>query len=224
MLRFRVHALALVLAFALSPGTLKAQAPMQFTVSGFGGALIPAGDLVDELISGGVGLLTIGHKTGFTGGGRIAIWPTGKIGIEIEGMIGLSDVELVGVAPAGGFIEEGTFDANIFLGSLNLVFAAIKPPLDPVSVYISGGIGLVSRSGDAFDGFQDTSDIAGVLGIGLRYGIAPGFRLRIDAKDYISSFQEKALDEALADLGGISSQLQNDVLLTAGVEVFFGAN
>ncbi|MGD8700512.1 MAG: hypothetical protein PVJ43_14545, partial [Gemmatimonadales bacterium] len=93
----------------------------------------------------------------------------------------------------------------------------IAPPLDPVAFYVSGGIGIVSRSGDFFEGADDTSDIAGVVGVGLRYGLGPGWRIRFDVRDYISSFVNKELDELL-DTG---SKLQNDIMLTAGVEFFF---
>jgi hypothetical protein len=86
-----------------------------------------------------------------------------------------------------------------------------------VAFYVSGGIGIVSRSGDFFEGADDTSDIAGVVGVGLRYGLGPGWRIRFDVRDYISSFVNKELDELL-DTG---SKLQNDIMLTAGVEFFF---
>jgi hypothetical protein len=202
----------------LVPSALPAQSQVQITVGGFGGAVLPASDLVDILIPD-VGALSFGHKTGWDVGGRFAVWPTGRIGIEAEAAYAGSNVDLRGILP--DFAQDTTISANIFVGSVNVMWAAIAPPLDPVAFYVSGGIGLVSRGGDFFDGFDDTSDIAGVLGVGLRYGLGPGWRVRFDVRDYISSFIEKQLDETLEPAGGTDSQLQNDIMLTVGVEFFF---
>ena len=191
---------------------------MQITIGGFGGAVLPASDLVDLLIPE-VGALSFGHKTGWDAGGRFAVWPTGRIGIEVEAAYAGSNVDLRGILP--DFAQDTTISASIFVGSVNVMWAAIAPPLDPVAFYVSGGVGLVSRGGDFFQGFDDTSDVAGVLGVGLRYGLGPGWRVRFDVRDYISSFLEKQLDEALAPAGGTESKLQNDIMLTVGIEFFF---
>jgi hypothetical protein len=188
---------------------------MQVTIGGFGGAILPASELVDVLIPE-VGSFSFGHKTGWNAGGRLALWPSARFGIELEGAYVGSNVDVQGVLPPE-FVEDTTVSANMFMGSLNLMWAVIAPPLDPVAFYVSGGIGIVSRSGDFFEGADDTSDIAGVVGVGLRYGLGPGWRIRFDVRDYISSFVNKELDELL-DTG---SKLQNDIMLTAGVEFFF---
>jgi len=201
----------------LVPSSLVAQ--MQVSVSGFGGATLPAADLVDVLIPE-IGAFSFGHKTGWNAGGRLALWPTARFGIEVEGAYIGSNVEVKGVLPPV-FVGDTTFSANMFVGSLNLMWAAIAPPLDPVAFYVSGGIGIVSRGGDFFDGASNTSDIAGVIGVGLRYGLGPGWRIRFDVRDYISSFLNKQLDEDLAPAGGTGSKLQNDIMLTMGFELFF---
>lgn len=216
MLRHRVAVSAALLL--LVPSLAQAQSRVQFAVSGFGGAAIPASDLVDVLIPE-AGAIRFGHKTGWTAGGRAALWPTQRIGIEVEAAFLGSNVELVGILP--GFAEDTTFNATIFVGSLNFQYAAIAPPLDPVALFVSAGVGLVSRGGDFFTDTENTSDVAGVLGVGLRYGFAPGWRFRVDVKDYISSFLNEALDQELAPAGGTGSKLQNDILLTAGIELYF---
>ncbi len=215
MPRYRAFVLALLLA--ASPSALSAQ-DIQVAISGFGGAAIPTADLVDVLFPQ-VGAFSLGHKAGFTAGGRVAVWPTSRFGIEAEGAYVGSDVEVFGAArDTVGLTTRG---ASFFVGSLNAVYAVLAPPLEPVALYLSGGVGLISRGGDFFTGFDDTSDIAGVVGIGLRYGVGPGWRLRLDVKDYISSFKNEALDLLLEAAGGTDSQLQNDLILSAGVEVFF---
>jgi hypothetical protein len=202
----------------LVPSTLPAQSQLQITVGAFGGAVLPASDLVDVLIPE-VGALSFGHKTGWDVGGRFAVWPTARIGIEAEAAYAGSNVDLRGILP--DFAQDTTISASLFVGSLNVMWAVIAPPLDPVAFYVSGGIGLVSRGGDFFEGSDDTSDVAGVLGVGLRYGLGPGWRVRFDVRDYVSSFLNQALDDTLEPAGGTDSKLQNDIMLTVGVEFFF---
>ncbi len=223
MLRYRTAVLALLLA-AL-PSTLEAQGPVTFTINGFGGVFLPASDLFDEVFPG-IASLSFGHETGFNAGGRVAVWPTRRIGIEAEGSYVGSDVEITGFIPGDTTLQPATVSANVFYGSLNVVFVLFDPPLDPIAVFVSGGVGLVSRSGDFFDGFEDEQDIAGVAGIGLRYGVAPRVRIRVDLRDYISSFEETAISDAFnAALGtdDVGSKLQNDLLVSAGVEIVLGS-
>ncbi len=213
----RYRAIVLALALIATPSAVSAQ-EIQVAISGFGGAAIPTADLVDVLIPQ-VGAFSLGHEVGFTAGGRVAVWPTSRFGIEAEGAYVGSDVKVVGIL--AGFAADTSISANLFIGSLNAVWAVLAPPLEPVALYLSGGIGYVSRGGDFFTGLDDTSDIAGVVGIGLRYGVGPGWRLRVDVKDYLSSFKNEALDQQLQAAGGAGSQLQNDLVLSAGVELFF---
>ncbi len=223
MRRYLTVVFALMLA--LVPSTLSAQA--QVAVSGFGGAFLPASDLLTgvfplEEFGGTEVAATFRQKVAFNFGGRITVWPTQRFGIEAEAAYVLSDLEADVLEPVVRDpgppqvlgLNEGSakFDANAFMGSLNVVFALIRPPLEPLVVYVSAGLGFVSRGGDGFDPFEGTSDVAGTWGFGLKYGVARGLWLRGDVRDYISSFQEEPLD----------SKVQNDLLITAGFEYAFG--
>ncbi len=211
----RYRAAVLTLSLVLTPMSLAAQSNIQFAVSGFGCVYLPSADLFNEQSTEAV--LSFGHATGFAAGGRIAIWPTDRIGIEAEGAYLGSDMELAGVILDFGTIDT-TFNANVFVGSVNVMYAFIKPPLEPLAIFVSGGVGFVSRGGDFFDEDLITdlenSDIAGVVGLGIRYGVARSVNIRADIRDYISSYEDAAL---LGD-----SQLQNDLLITGSVELVFG--
>ena len=86
---------------------------------------------------------------------------------------------------------------------------------------------MVSRSGawiDDFLGpalasvggtFDKPTDVAGVIGFGLKYSVARHLNLRGDFKDYISSYQE---DDLVGD-----ARIQNDLQITFGLEYFFGS-
>ncbi len=209
---------------ALIPASLQAQPQLQVSFSGFGGVYFAAADLFDGVVrteEAGDLAFKFGQGTGFAVGGRFAVWPTARIGVEVEGVYLGSDVEGDIVASVGGNLVpiSGDVDANLFVGSLNVMYAFIRPPLVPLSVYVSGGVGLVSRGGDFFEVFDDTSDIAGVAGLGLKYGVAPGIWIRGDVRDYISSYEEDIL--RVGAVRGGESKLQNDVLITVGLEFFF---
>lgn len=213
------RAAVLTLLLALSPSTLTAQTTVG--LSAFGGVYLPTSDLFDGVVpvdTFGPSSLKFKQKTGWTLGARIGVWPSSRIGIEAEVAYVSSDVEGDFIVASGGRLipVSGSEPGSIFLGSLNLVYALIRPPLEPLAITVSGGVGIVSRGGDAWKNFEDTSDIAGVLGLGLKYGIAKALWLRFDLRDYISSFEEKNLSAVSLQGGG--SKLQNDLLVVVGVE------
>jgi hypothetical protein len=217
----RYGAAVLVALVAFLPSTLTAQ---QFTVGAYGGMYDATNDLYDE-VEPDV-FLRFGQNIGATFGGRLAVWPTSRIGIEAEASYVSSDVR-IRLAELGSAFVDTTLSGSLFMGSLNVVWAFIRPPLEPLAVYISGGVGIVSRSGDWIDNllkpaleaaggeFDTGADVAFVLGFGLKYSVARHINLRGDFKDYISSYQQP-------DLIG-DSRIQNDLQITFGVEYFFGS-
>jgi hypothetical protein len=225
----RYRALVLALALALVPSSLSAQT--QFAVSGFGGAFLPASDLTTGIFFINAGDLpppnqdfegdvaaTFRQKTAFQFGGRVTVWPSQRFGFEAEAAFALSDLNVEVLVPIGVPVRlvegSGTDDGNVFLGSVNFVYGLIRPPLEPLVVFVSAGIGFVSRGGDAGDNFDTTSNVAGTWGFGLKYGVARGVWLRVDVRDYIYKFD-----------GGIEefkSRWQNDLLVSAGLEFSFG--
>jgi hypothetical protein len=203
---------------------------MQLAISGYGGVAFPVGNLVDYFLTDPMAArIKSGHTTGWTAGGRFAVWPSRRLGIEVEAGYVSSNVDTEAfIEGADTPLEALTASASFFTGSLNVLYAVIAPALDPLAIHVSGGVGVVGRGGTFFSGGLSSgtkTDVAGVLGVGLRYGLGPGWRFRLDLKDYISSFYFEELDEALQllDLGlpRVDSQIQNDILVTAGIEVYF---
>jgi hypothetical protein len=218
------RAAVLVLLMAVAPASLAAQT--QVAISAFGGVYLPTADLFDGVVpilitpdSTIPAALKFKQKTGFTVGGRVAVWPSARFGVELEAAYVGSKVKGDFLVSFGNTLvpRTGEEDASLLLGSINLVYALIRPPLEPLSIYISGGVGLVSRGGDAFRNLEDTSDIAGVAGLGLKYGVGRGVWIRVDLKDYISSYEETALSAAA--ISGGEAKLQNDLLILASVEL-----
>jgi hypothetical protein len=218
----RYRALVLALTLALVPSSLSAQT--QFAVSGFGGVFLPASDLLSGIFPleefATEAAATFRQKTAFQFGGRLTVWPTPRFGIEAEAIYALSDLHvdllLPDPGPPLGLAEgEDDFSSNVFLGSVNAVYALIRPPLEPLVVFVSAGIGFVSRGGELDDGteiFEEKTDIAGTWGFGLKYGVARGVWLRADVRDYVYKFQEEPVE----------AKWQNDLLVSAGLEFSFG--
>jgi hypothetical protein len=216
---YRAAVLALLLT--LLPSITSAQTMVG--LSAFGGIYLPTSDVFDGVVpvdTLGPSSLKFKQKTGWTAGARVGVWPSSRIGIEAEAAYVSSDLEGDFIISAGGRLVpfSGTESGSIFLGSLNFVYALIRPPLEPLAITVSGGVGIVSRGGEAWKNLEDTSDIAGVLGLGLKYGIGRALWLRFDLRDYISSFEEKNLS-AVSIQGG-ESKLQNDLLIVVGLEWF----
>ncbi|NIR45596.1 MAG: outer membrane beta-barrel protein [Gemmatimonadetes bacterium] len=226
MPRFGAAVIAVLLA--LSPSAVAAQ---QFTISGFGGAFLPAADLTGGSIFfepgeipdfAGEVATAFRHQVAFNFGGRIGVWPTQRLGFEAEAAYALSDADLELSIPfvrdpgppivLGLQQETATLESNVFMGSVNVLYALIRPPLEPLVVFVSAGAGFVNRGGDLSDIFDSTTDVAFTWGFGIKYGIARGVWLRGDVRDYISKFSDPELDD----------EWQNDLLVNAGLEVSFG--
>ncbi len=184
-------------------GPLAAQ-DMEFAVSAFGGAYIPTGEIADVVIRGGSTFLDLEQQASIALGGRLSVWFS-RLGVEAEGVYALSNVDLP-------ISDEGS--ANVYMGSLNVLYMIFQAPFSPLSIHVSGGGGLVSHSGNFYTNVQEKTDPAGVVGLGARFGLGPVANVRFDIRDYIYSFQP--------DAGGTrDSKLQNDILVTAAVEFTF---
>lgn len=184
-------------------GPLAAQ-DMEFAVSAFGGAYIPTGEIADVVTRGGSNFFDLEQKTSIALGGRASVWFS-RLGVEAEGVYAFSNVDL----PVS---DEGA--ANVYMGSLNVLYTIFQAPFSPLSIHASAGGGLVSHSGLFYTNIQAKTDPAGVVGLGARFGVGPLANVRFDLRDYIYSFEPDAG-------GNAGSKLQNDILVTASVEFTF---
>lgn len=184
---------------------------MQLGLSGYGGAYLPLSNLFAAVRvrpdTAQPIVLNLGQEPGLLAGGRLTV-RLSRLAVEAEVGYGFSDLDLP--TEAGGL-----GDASVVLGSLNLLYDVIQAPFSPLSLFVSGGAGFLSRGGDFFDAFDGTTDIAGVLGLGVRIGLGGVTYLRFDIRDYISSFAPEA--------GGFQfdSKVQNDLLATLALELVF---
>jgi len=199
------------LILALAVGTA---APLDGQVrvglSAFLGGYVPANNLFESVRLGDTDqpiILNLGHKPGFVGGGRLTV-RLSRFALEAEAGYALANLDI-----PSAIADEVPGDASIFLGSLGVLYDLYRAPFSPLSIYLVGGGGLVARSGDFFDALEGTTDLAGTLGLGLRFGLAPAVFLRFDLRDYISSWAPRARDGFQFD-----SKLQSELIGTVAVE------
>lgn len=179
-------------------------------LSAFVGGYLPASNLFESVRLGDVDqpiILNLGHQPGIAGGGRLTL-RLSRLAVEAEAAYVASDLDI-----PSAIANEAPSDASIFLASLNALYDIYRAPFSPLTIYLSGGAGLVARSGAFFDPLESTTDLAGVLGLGLRFGLAPAVFLRFDLRDYISSWAPRVQDGFQFD-----PKLQSELIGTIAVE------
>jgi hypothetical protein len=136
------------------------------------------------------------------GGARLTFWGTGNLGFEVTG----------GYAPSKIGDETINERVNMLMANARLLLA-LSPVTNSVGFYIAGGPALLSRGGNPFDDDRSSTDLGGVLGIGLRFGGGDNSRVgfRIDLEDYLYN----------GDFGG-GDDFQNDLVASLGVSIALG--
>ena len=186
------------------------QGQVSVTISPMAGVYLPVSNVLENIILGGRRIPNVKQDPGFLVGGRLGV-RVAMIGVEAEAGYALSKVNIPQVIQDSGVSD----DANVFLGSLNLTWDFFQAPFTPLALYVSAGGGITARSGEFWDRFGDTTSITGAVGLGLRLGLGPLARLRIDFRDYIYNFEPSRGGEQLDGL------LQNDLIATIGLDFTF---
>ena len=148
----------------------------------------------------------ISRDVSVIGGARLTFWGTGHLGFEVSG----------GYAPAkiGDETLNETGNTDLLLANARLMLA-LAPVTNRVGFYVAGGPALLARGSDPFDGDQSSTDLGGVLGLGLRFGGGEKSRVgfRIDVEDYLYN----------GDFGG-GDEFQNDLVASLGVSIGLGGS
>lgn len=149
------------------------------------------------------------QEMSITLGGRMGISFTERLGLELTGSYAPSDLKVT----QSGFGDQQT-DANVFTGSGRLSLQ-LMPYSSPIAFIVTGGVGVVNRSGTFYDGMENKTDIGGTLGASARFRIGSLLRLQINAEDYV--YKPKG------DIPGFSpgdeKKTQNDVHVSVGIGI-----
>ncbi|KPK56635.1 MAG: hypothetical protein AMS21_12590 [Gemmatimonas sp. SG8_38_2] len=208
-----VRRLTLFVGFlGLAAGPLQGQ-QVRVGLSAFAGAYLPTNDLFDSVRlrpdTSSLIIFNLGQEPGLLVGGRLTV-RFSRLSVEAEAGYAFASLDIPNAVVQAG----ANNDASVFLGSVNALYDVIRAAFSPLSIYLSGGLGIVARGGDFLDQFSGTTSLSLALGGGFRYGLSRTTFLRVDIRDYVSSFTPTARSGFEFD-----SKTQNDLIGTIGLEI-----
>jgi hypothetical protein len=124
------------------------------------GFYIPTENLYQIATTGGSGD-DFQLEAGPSFGARLGLWFGSRFGIEVGGMYVPTTFQFVSTAGTNPLKQ----DAKLFIGSGQAVLYLL-PRTGILSLFLEGGVGVVSRGGIAFTSEAKTSDIGGIVGAG----------------------------------------------------------
>jgi hypothetical protein len=149
------------------------------------------------------------QEISLTFGGRMGIALSDRLGMEFTGAYAPGNLKIT----QSGFSDQSQ-DANIFTGSGRISYQLV-PFSSPVAFVVTGGVGVVNRSGDFYAGATNKTDIGGTVGASARFRLGKLLRLQVSAEDYIY--------KPRAEIPGFSpsdtKKTQNDVHLSFGIGI-----
>ena len=154
--------------------------------------------------------LTVDQSNTAAFGVRLSV-PIGS-SLSVEGAVAYSksDVILRISEACSGFDCSTSFSGNVVMGSGRILIRPRRSNLHGIL-----GVTYVSHGGDAWDdpSTEETSDIGGVIGFGLRASVTPKFVLSMTAEAHIYSFDPDGGDSLF------DSKTQEDLLFTVGIPI-----
>ena len=148
------------------------------------------------------------QEMSITLGGRLGIMLSNRLGLEFTGAYAPSDLKVT----ASGFGDQSE-DANVFTGSGRISYHVI-PSTSPVSFLVTGGVGVINRSGSFYADVEKKTDIGGTLGASAGFRLGSLLRIQVSAEDYL--YKPKA---EIPGFGPGEKKTQNDIHLSFGVGI-----
>jgi hypothetical protein len=149
------------------------------------------------------------QEISLTVGGRVGIALSQRLGLEFTGAYAPSDLKI----SQSGFGDQNQ-DANIFTGSGRISYQLV-PLTSPIAFLVTGGVGVVNRSGDFYAGMENKTDIGGTVGASARFRLGKLLRIQLSAEDYL--YKPKG------DIPGFTAsdekKTQNDIHLSLGLGI-----
>jgi hypothetical protein len=149
------------------------------------------------------------QEISITLGGRMGLQLGSRLGLEFTGDYAPGNLKIT----QSGFGDQSQ-DANIFTGSGRITYQLL-PSASPIGFQVTGGVGVINRSGDFYANVQNKTDIGGTVGASARFRLGSLLRLQVSAEDYV--YKPKA------EIPGFSpsdeKKTQNDIHLSFGVGI-----
>jgi hypothetical protein len=147
------------------------------------------------------------QEVSITLGGRLGLFFGQRVGLEFTGAYAPSDLRITATG-----LGDQKADANIFAGSGRLTFQVV-PLSSPVAFLVSGGVGVINRSGAFYQDVDKKTDVGGTAGASVRIRVGRLLRIQLNADDYI--YKTKAELQGFAD----DKKMQNDLHLSIGLGI-----
>lgn len=207
-MRFRMLVCSLLASAALAPGV---SAQSRFELTPFAGAFLPLADLTDAFGSDNV---VQSHSSAVTFGAHAGVRFSA---LSIEGTFAYVGTNLDSEGSGVTISEDQTI--LIFGGSLLYNIEASRF----MEFFLAAGAGIKSYSADdplSPPGFEAGSDFMYNAGGGMRIFISPTTAIRVDVRDYMSTFDAFELLSA----SNQDAKMQHDLLLTVGLSFVLGGS
>jgi hypothetical protein len=149
------------------------------------------------------------QEMSITLGGRLGVAFSDRLGFEFTGAYAPSDLKVT----ASGFADQSV-DANVFTGSGRISYQLV-PYTSPVAFVVTGGVGVINRSGEFYANVENKTDIGGTLGASARFRLGSLLRLQLSAEDYIYKPKAEIPGFGPAD----EKKTQNDIHLSIGIGI-----
>jgi hypothetical protein len=149
------------------------------------------------------------QEISITLGGRMGIQLGSRLGLEFTGNYAPGNLKIT----QSGFSDQSQ-DANIFTGSGRISYQLL-PSSSPIGFQLTGGVGVINRSGDFYASSANKTDVGATLGATARFRLGSLLRLQVSAEDYVYKPKVEIPGFSPSD----QKQTQNDVHLSFGVGI-----
>ena len=149
------------------------------------------------------------QEISLTVGGRVGIALGKRLGLEFTGAYAPSNLKI----SQSGFNDQNE-DANIFTGSGRISYQLI-PLTSPIAFLITGGVGVVNRSGAFYASMAEKTDVGGTVGASARFRLGRLLRIQLSADDYLYKPKGEIPGFSPSD----EKKTQNDVHLSLGLGI-----
>lgn len=212
----------LVAVLTLAPlGAVAGQGKGRVELTPFFGMYLPVADLLKESDPGSGLSVVFSQKSAFSFGGRIGFGVSDRVALEAA--IGYTPSEVKVEVPGFGSASDG----GTVLAASGRVRYRLNSAAAQTGWHLVGGLAVISRSGDLWDLFESQgtavegrTDFGLVVGAGVMLPVGRGLALRFDLEDYIHQ-AKFTLDDGTTAVDS-ESQLQNDLVLSAGLAILLG--
>jgi hypothetical protein len=149
------------------------------------------------------------QEMSITLGGRVGVALSKRLGLEFTGAYAPSDLKIT----ASGLGDQNE-DANVFTGS-GRISLQLLPYTSPVAFVVTGGVGVINRSGAFYADAENKTDLGGTLGASARFRLGSLLRIQVSAEDYIYKPRAEIPGFGPSD----ETKTQNDIHLSVGIGI-----